>query len=89
MPQYLPLPDGSSVTIREGETPQQAWARAQQMYPEAFGVKAEPQEQARVLSGDAADGEVGQDDREREDDGQRVDGVRREQEGQLLVADRA
>ena len=45
MPQYLPLPDGSSVTIREGETPQQAWARAQQMYPEAFGVKAEPQEQ--------------------------------------------
>ena len=45
MPQYLPLPDGSSVTIREGETPQQTWARAQQMYPEAFGVKAAPQEQ--------------------------------------------
>ena len=42
MPQYLPLPDGSSVTIREGETPQQTWARAQQMYPEAFGAKATP-----------------------------------------------
>ncbi|NCX56518.1 MAG: hypothetical protein EBW87_04890, partial [Burkholderiaceae bacterium] len=47
MAQYLPLPDGSSVTVREGETPQQAWARAQQMYPEAFQarqpqVKPEP-----------------------------------------------
>lgn len=38
MPQYLPLPDGSSVTIRDGETPTQAWERAQQMYPEAFGA---------------------------------------------------
>ena len=38
MPQYLPLPDGSSVTIRDGESPTQAWARAQQMYPEAFGA---------------------------------------------------
>ena len=36
MPQYVPLPDGSSVTVREGETPEQAYARAQQMYPEAF-----------------------------------------------------
>ena len=45
MPQYLPLPDGSSVTIREGESPQQAWARAQQMYPEAFGAKEQTQEQ--------------------------------------------
>ena len=45
MPQYLPLPDGTSVTIREGETPQDAWARAQQMYPEAFGVKPTLQEQ--------------------------------------------
>lgn len=42
MAQYLPLPDGSSVTIREGETPQQTWARAQQMYPEAFAKKAAP-----------------------------------------------
>lgn len=39
MAQYLPLPDGTSVTIREGESPAQAWARAQQMYPEAFGAK--------------------------------------------------
>ena len=39
MAQYLPLPDGTSVTIREGETPAQAWARAQQMYPEAFAVQ--------------------------------------------------
>jgi hypothetical protein len=36
MAQYLPLPDGTSVTIRPGETPEQAWARAQQQYPEAF-----------------------------------------------------
>lgn len=35
--QYLPLPDGSAVTIREGETPDQTWARAQRDYPEAFG----------------------------------------------------
>jgi len=40
MPQYLPLPDGSSVTIREGETPQQAWVRAIESYPEAFGLEA-------------------------------------------------
>jgi hypothetical protein len=40
--QYLPLPDGSSVTIRDGETPKEAWARAQQMYPEAFKIKIIP-----------------------------------------------
>ena len=40
--QYLPLPDGSSVTIREGETPRDAWLRAQQMYPEAFKIKVIP-----------------------------------------------
>jgi hypothetical protein len=39
MAQYLPLPDGTSVTIREGESPQAAWARAQRMYPEAFAAK--------------------------------------------------
>lgn len=44
MPQYLPLPDGSSVTIREGETPAQAWYRAQIQYPEAFEPpREEPQ----------------------------------------------
>ena len=37
MAKALPLPDGTTVAIREGETPAQTWARAQQMYPEAFG----------------------------------------------------
>jgi hypothetical protein len=41
MPQYLPLPDGSSVTVQKGETPQQAWFRAQQQYPDAFGITEE------------------------------------------------
>lgn len=36
---YLPLPDGSVVTIREGENPNQTWARAIKEYPEAFGYK--------------------------------------------------
>ena len=36
MAAYLPLPDGSSVTIRPGETPADAWARAQRDYPDAF-----------------------------------------------------
>jgi hypothetical protein len=47
MAKYLPLPDGTSVTIREGETPQDAWARAQRTYPEAFGVKPSSAEQPR------------------------------------------
>ena len=45
MAKALPLPDGTTVAIREGETPAQTWARAQQMYPEAFGnvpEKAKP-----------------------------------------------
>ena len=42
MPQAVPLPDGSYVSIREGETPQQAYARAQQMYPEAFKAVEAP-----------------------------------------------
>jgi hypothetical protein len=41
MPKYLPLPDGSSVTVQKGETPQQAWFRAQQQYPDAFGITPE------------------------------------------------
>jgi hypothetical protein len=45
MPQALPLPDGRYVTIREGETPADTWARAQQMYPDAFGAKEQTQEQ--------------------------------------------
>jgi hypothetical protein len=41
MPKYLPLPDGNSVTIREGESPDQAWERAKQMYPASFGFEEE------------------------------------------------
>ena len=52
MAQYLPLPDGSSVTIREGESPQEAWARAQRMYPEAFGAK-EPEKKEVTVGGQA------------------------------------
>jgi hypothetical protein len=36
MPQYLPLPDGSYVTSKEGETPEETWQRAIKDYPEAF-----------------------------------------------------
>lgn len=42
MPQAVPLPDGRYVAIRDGETPEQAYARAQQMYPEAFVQKQQP-----------------------------------------------
>lgn len=40
--QAVPLPDGSYVTIREGETSRDAWLRAQKMYPEAFKIKVIP-----------------------------------------------
>ena len=36
MPQYLSLPDGNSVTIREGETPMQTLARAMRDFPNSF-----------------------------------------------------
>jgi hypothetical protein len=39
MAQSLPLPDGTSVTIREGETPEETWLRAIREYPEAFQVQ--------------------------------------------------
>lgn len=35
----IPLPDGSYVTVRPGETGRDAWNRAQHMYPEAFGIE--------------------------------------------------
>jgi hypothetical protein len=41
MSKYLPLPDGNSVTIREGESAAQAWERAKQMYPASFGFAEE------------------------------------------------
>lgn len=34
--QYLPLPDGTYATVREGESPKEAWIRAMRMYPDAF-----------------------------------------------------
>lgn len=43
MAKYLTLPDGNSVTIREGETPEQTWARAQRDFPNSF-PKAQTQE---------------------------------------------
>ena len=52
MAQYLPLPDGSSVTIREGESPQEAYARAQRMYPEAFASKT-PEKKEVTVGGQA------------------------------------
>jgi hypothetical protein len=36
---YLPLPDGSSLEVKEGMTAQQAWQQAMRVYPEAFGLK--------------------------------------------------
>ena len=36
MAQSVPLPDGTKVAVRPGETPESAYARAQKMYPEAF-----------------------------------------------------
>lgn len=41
---YLPLPDGNMVTVREGESPDQAWARAQRDYPGSF-TKSKPGDQ--------------------------------------------
>jgi len=38
MPQYLHLPDGSGIALKEGEDPKEVWARAQQLYPDAFGI---------------------------------------------------
>jgi hypothetical protein len=51
MPLALPLPDGRFVTIREGETPEQTWARAQQMYPDAFATKQAPETSSGSGSG--------------------------------------
>lgn len=44
MAQSVLLPDGNSVTIREGETPEATYARAQQMYPKSFAGKKPPEE---------------------------------------------
>lgn len=54
MAQYLPLPDGSFITVREGEQPADAWERAQREYPQAFGIEeapAQPQQAPRTIAG--------------------------------------
>jgi hypothetical protein len=59
MAQYVPLPDGNSVKVREGETPDQAYARAQTMYPDSFGRKEEapkPKEDTKGFKAAAAAG---------------------------------
>jgi len=44
MVQAVQLPDGSAVAVRSGETPQDTYKRAMQMYPESFAEK-EPEKQ--------------------------------------------
>jgi hypothetical protein len=51
MAQYVPLPDGNSVKVREGETPEQAYERAQSMYPDSFGVRKEPEKPKQDTTG--------------------------------------
>jgi len=51
MAQYVPLPDGNSVKVREGETPAQAYERAQTMYPDSFGIKKEERKAKQDTSG--------------------------------------
>ena len=43
MPQYLELPNGSYLELKEGQTAQEGMAVARQLYPEAFGIKKEPE----------------------------------------------
>lgn len=53
MAQSLPLPDGTSVTIREGETPEDTWQRAIQQYPEAFQSKVKEEKKEPTIGGQA------------------------------------
>jgi hypothetical protein len=48
MAQYLPLPDGNSLLMKEGETPQEAYARAQRQFPDSFKVKEAPRQETTV-----------------------------------------
>jgi hypothetical protein len=52
MAQYLPLPDGNSLLMKEGETPQEAYARAQRQFPDSFKVK-EPEKKETTVGGQA------------------------------------
>jgi hypothetical protein len=51
MPQYISLPSGNSLELREGETPQQAWARGMQEYPQEFGMGVEAEKKSTAKSG--------------------------------------
>jgi hypothetical protein len=37
---YLPLPDGTFLELKEGQSSREAWLKAQTAYPEAFGLKS-------------------------------------------------
>jgi len=50
MAQYLPLPDGNSLLMKEGETPQEAYARAQRQFPNSFR-RAEPEKKEVTVGG--------------------------------------
>ena len=50
MAQYLPLPDGNSLLMKEGETPQEAYARAQRQFPNSF-KRAEPEKKEVTVGG--------------------------------------
>ena len=54
MAQSLPLPDGTSVTIREGETPEETWLRAIREYPEAFQPQKPKEEKKEPTLGGQA-----------------------------------
>jgi len=54
MAQSLPLPDGTSVTIREGETPEDTWQRAIREYPEAFQPQKPKEEKKEPTLGGQA-----------------------------------
>lgn len=45
MPQYLPLPDGNSLLMKDGESVNQAMARALEKYPESFGFSPQAAQQ--------------------------------------------
>ena len=44
MPQYLPLPDGSFLPVKDGQNPREVWLKAMEAYPDAFGGGAAPEE---------------------------------------------
>jgi hypothetical protein len=48
MPEYLPLPDGSFLTLKKGQDPKDAWLKAVEKYPEAFGVEPPKPEEPTV-----------------------------------------